>query len=243
MKGPVVNATEPRRAASDRRLEHGSRSRAKILDAASRLMAARGYAATSIAHISEACGLPASSIYWHFESKEGLLAAVMERGAEQWFAGLPAWRETSGSPDERLDAALEVIVKELRDEPEFLRLYLLLALERRDIDPTSLGSIRRVREKATGRMRTMLGEVLSPPGEALPDGIAEALARFLLSFADGSFVAQHIDGDGANLERAFEDLAIALKSIARERMRRRAASAVRRTRRPRGSDEPRKDRS
>lgn len=220
-------ATEPHEPTPDRRLAQGSRSRAKILDAAATLMAARGYAATSIAHISAACGLPASSIYWHFESKEGLLAAVMERGADQWFASLPAWRETKGSARERLESALAVIVRELRKEPEFLRLYLLLALERRDIDPTSLGSVRRVRERAIGRMRTLLGEALAPAGTRLPEGLAGSLARFLLSFADGSFVAQHIDGEAAALDRAFDDLSTALRAIVHRHLRAKRPAARR----------------
>ena len=207
----MASATAP-----NRRLEQGSRSRERILDAASRLMASRGYAAASISDISEACGLPPSSIYWHFDSKEGLLAAVMERGADQWFAGLPAWRDIRGSAEERLNAALDVIVRALHDEPEFLRLYLLLALERREIDPTSLGSIRRVREKAIGRMRIMLSEVLAPVGKTLAPQLADRLARFLLSFADGSFVAQHIEPNRAGLTRSFDDLAIALVAISRE---------------------------
>lgn len=48
---------------------------------ASRLMATRGYDGTSISALAKSSGLPASSIYWHFGSKEGVLKAVMERGA------------------------------------------------------------------------------------------------------------------------------------------------------------------
>jgi AcrR family transcriptional regulator len=205
----------PIAAVPNRKLEQGSRSRERILDAASRLMAGRGYAATSISEISAACGLPASSIYWHFDSKEGLLSAVMERGADQWFAGLPAWRKMRGVPEERLKAALDVIVRSLEEEPEFLRLYLLLALERREVDSTSLGTIRRVREKAIGRVRTMLAEVLAPAGEPLAARVADGLSRFLLAFADGCFVAHHIDGRRAGLRRLFEDLAVGLIAIAR----------------------------
>lgn len=69
--------------------QQGEQSRELILDATERLMATRGYAATAISDIRKACGLPASSIYWHFGSKEGVLAAVMARGAERFFSSHP----------------------------------------------------------------------------------------------------------------------------------------------------------
>jgi len=59
-------------------------------------MATRGYAATSINDIRKACGLPPSSIYWHFGSKEGVLAAVMARGADRFFAAIPTSEDAEG---------------------------------------------------------------------------------------------------------------------------------------------------
>ena len=42
---------------------------------------------TSIALVSERSGLPASSIYWHFEDKDALIAAVIERSFEPMARG------------------------------------------------------------------------------------------------------------------------------------------------------------
>ena len=70
----------------------GAESRAAILDAAEALMARRGFIGTSISALQAECGLPASSIYWHFNSKEGVLAAVMERGANNFFAKVDSIR-------------------------------------------------------------------------------------------------------------------------------------------------------
>src|SRR5260370_9149901 len=84
-------------------------------------MATRGYAATSISDIRKACGLPPSSIYWHFGSKEGVLAAVMERGADRVFAAIPT--------SEDADGQLAVLSRLQSQHPEFLRLLYQLALE------------------------------------------------------------------------------------------------------------------
>jgi AcrR family transcriptional regulator len=67
----------------------GARSREAVLDAAERLMAEQGYEAASVAALVEEAGIPASSIYHYFGSKEGVLLAVMERGAERFFAEVP----------------------------------------------------------------------------------------------------------------------------------------------------------
>src|SRR6266496_2327682 len=75
----LAKPTTTQAAVWDAEAESQGGSQDRILDAAERLVAERGYTAASISLISKASGLPASSIYWHFGSKEGLLAAVVER--------------------------------------------------------------------------------------------------------------------------------------------------------------------
>ena len=59
-----------------RRRVDGEASRTRILDAATEIASERGYEGASIALVSAKCGLPASSIYWHFKDKDDLIAAV-----------------------------------------------------------------------------------------------------------------------------------------------------------------------
>jgi AcrR family transcriptional regulator len=213
--------------APNRKLEQGARSREKILEAASRLMANRGYAATSISHISEECGLPPSSIYWHFGSKEELLAAVMEHGAERWFAGLPSWHALPGTADERLAQSIDVVANRLAAHPEFLRLYILLSIERRELDPASLAPIRRIRERAIGGWRAMIAAALAPlDASPFVEQLAEEIARFVICFCDGCFVSHQIDPTMTNLRRLFEDLRISILAISRERVAEHGAAAA-----------------
>ena len=97
----------------------GAETRERILEAAAELIAAQGYAATSIAQISRASKAKPASIYWAFASKEGLLAAVMERAAENFFDALPA-------EDLQTDAweSLRSLFAYFEGGPEFLRLML-----------------------------------------------------------------------------------------------------------------------
>lgn len=55
-------------------------TRDRILDTAEALFAERGFAATSVRDIATAAGLTPASLYNHFEGKEALYAAVLERG-------------------------------------------------------------------------------------------------------------------------------------------------------------------
>ncbi|MBU8818577.1 TetR/AcrR family transcriptional regulator [Mycolicibacterium goodii] len=179
-----------------RRQQQGEDSRALILDATERLMATRGYAATSISDIRKACGLPASSIYWHFGSKDGVLAAVMERGAERFFAAIP----TEGDPN----AQLEVTAALQAEHPDFLRLFYLLSLERGD-DPAVTEVMRRVRDTAIARF----GEAIR---RQLPDGlppdrrerIVADLTAFAVAQSDGIFFAVHLEPDGTDVARMYQ---------------------------------------
>jgi AcrR family transcriptional regulator len=48
---------------------NGVESRRRILDTTVEIAGERGYEGTSIAAASAKCGLPASSIYWHFRTR------------------------------------------------------------------------------------------------------------------------------------------------------------------------------
>jgi AcrR family transcriptional regulator len=209
-----------------RREQLGVESRRRIVDAAATLMAERGFAGTSIAAVSQRSGLPSGSIYWHFESKEALLAAVMEEGARRWFDALPRVDDLPTYPAQRTAALFEAVDASLESHPEFLRLLLLIALERRDVDPTSLAVIQRVRELALERIRRMLVFLLTPLKLRNTQTLADEFAQLVLVVADGTFVAQHIDPEQADVRRSFGLLRRALTALARE-----MDSAARRKRR------------
>src|SRR6201993_3598847 len=89
---------EKKKPTTRRRRADGELSRNRILDAATEIAAERGYEGTSINLVSAKCGLPASSIYWHFKDKDDLIAAVIERSFGTW---LTTWQ----LPDEGLTQA------------------------------------------------------------------------------------------------------------------------------------------
>lgn len=73
----------------------------EILDTAAAMFASNGYR-TSLKEIGDACGILPGSLYHHFESKDALVAELIER----YYADLDviAATERSGTFDERLEA-------------------------------------------------------------------------------------------------------------------------------------------
>ena len=57
-------------------------SRTLILDTAARLFRAEGYAAVSLRDLAAACGMKAGSLYYHFASKDEIVAEVLRIGVE-----------------------------------------------------------------------------------------------------------------------------------------------------------------
>jgi AcrR family transcriptional regulator len=185
--------------------QQGEQSRELILDATERLMAARGYAATSINDIRKACGLPPSSIYWHFGSKEGVLAAVMQRGADRFFAAIPTSADVEGQ--------LAVLSSLQSQHPDFLRLFYMLSLERNN-DPAIAEVIRRVRDTAIARFRDAITQLLpvgAPPSKA--DRAVAELAAVAVALSDGVFFAEHLEPDGTDVERMYRRLFQAVTAL------------------------------
>jgi AcrR family transcriptional regulator len=185
--------------------QQGEQSRELILDATERLMAARGYAATSINDIRKACGLPPSSIYWHFGSKEGVLAAVMQRGADRFFAAIPTSADVEGQ--------LAVLSSLQSQHPDFLRLFYMLSLERNN-DPVIAEVIRRVRDTAIARFREAITQLLpadAPPSKA--DRAVAELAAVAVALSDGVFFAEHLEPDGTDVERMYRRLFQAVTAL------------------------------
>jgi AcrR family transcriptional regulator len=184
--------------------QQGEQSRELILDATERLMATRGYAATSISDVRKACGLPPSSIYWHFGSKEGVLAAVMERGADRFFAAIPS--------SEDADEQLAVLSRLQAQHPDFLRLFYMLSLER-SADPAVAAVVRRVRDTAIVRFRGAITQLL--PSDALPskaDRVVAELTALAVALSDGVFFADHLEAD-TDVERMYRRLSQAIAAL------------------------------
>ena len=78
--GPAVTRADIPSAAVPGHASKGDRTRKRLLDAAAAEVARCGVAGTSINAIAAAAGLKTGSVYFHFESKDQLVEAMLEEG-------------------------------------------------------------------------------------------------------------------------------------------------------------------
>ena len=87
--GAAARRRRPEDGGTDRPSEARIRARnkAKILKAAVRLFAAKGYDGARLGEIAEGCGLPRANLYYYFSSKEGIYTALIEQVIAGWDRG------------------------------------------------------------------------------------------------------------------------------------------------------------
>jgi AcrR family transcriptional regulator len=197
----------------NRRIELGERSRQRIREVASELMAERGYVGTSVSAIAKRSRLPASSLYWHFGSKQGLLAAVAAEGGSQWLDLIPDWEDLTGSTLERLDKMLREIARQLSGRRDLIKLLLTLYIERDRIDQASVRTIRGVRRAAVGKFKPAMKALIESLGGTSSNFMIEELSNFALSFTNGCFIDHEVDPEATNLTRRFEQLLPAVVAV------------------------------
>ncbi|WP_063058628.1 TetR/AcrR family transcriptional regulator [Nocardia sienata] len=198
----------------------GRRSRAEILDAAARMMAERGYAATSISALSAETGLPKSAIYHHFHSKSGLLSAVMAHGAYDFFQAMARTQAEplkGGTAGERMRWFLQRTEEVFLDQADFLRLHLMLLMSGETARAEVGSVIEQVRRDGRRHMNRMIAQAFAAEGPEIAQLVADELDYFGIAGFDGAFIAWQADrsrGLGAQLVRLADSLAALGEQIA-----------------------------
>jgi len=197
----------------------GQRSRQEILDAASRVMSAYGYAGTSMSALVNATGIPKSAIYHHFGSKAGLLAEVMAQGAHGFFAAMQeAHRHPpqGGTPRERLGWYLKKAGEVFENRENFLRLLFIMVMSNEAAEPEAMQIVVEVRNEGRNYMREMIRNAFSEMGETVASEVADALAHFGMLGFDGAFISLQ-SGDNKTMKAHMEQLTDAMIALGEAR--------------------------
>jgi AcrR family transcriptional regulator len=176
-----------------------STTRERIIDQAMHLFGQRGYAATSIAKIEQAAGLTpgAGGLYHHFESKEAVLAA----GIERQLTRLGALREIRGvlTPLGDLKAELILIARyilaELDSESELLR---ILASEARNRPQILTAAVDQLVNSTFQGFATWIDQ-------RAEDAIPEARAKAIAAVGLGALLSSRLLRDVLNVPSPVED--------------------------------------
>lgn len=177
----------------DRNLRDGipMDNRERLVHAAARLFAERGYADTSVEDLLEATGVARSNFYYHFDGKRDLARDVVDRWAERFHRELEEAWSAGGSDRERLRAAFRLArdgAPETGGDGTPLSALGGLAFQLAPHD----GAVSETLAGFLDRLHRRLEEVVPPGGEASRDGGGgEERVRAVSSALVGSLVTRH----------------------------------------------------
>jgi AcrR family transcriptional regulator len=178
--------------------------RAQIIDAATEVIAGRGYAHTSLKDIADTAGVTPALIYHYFDSKEDLLLATMAAVQGKLHRAVDAARERESEPFDRIAATVDEAASQFEQHPEFFRLIYDMysaglsqpSLRRKGLEMLEHG-IRRQVEQIRGYYQELGG--IDPP---VP---AEDLAGAIVAAVDGIAVSATVRGvDPSGMYRALK---------------------------------------
>lgn len=107
----------------DGRVARRTGTRELIMDAAAELFAARGVTSTSVDEIAERAGIAKGSVFYNFESKSGLVEALMARSSRVFTEALAEATEGRTGRDRR-DAVVRALLTVVRDHPATARMMV-----------------------------------------------------------------------------------------------------------------------
>lgn len=139
-------------------------TRQRILDAAAKVFRARGYSGTRLIDIANVAKMKTGSLYYHFDSRERLVAEIMAIGLAQTvdaFRARLAQLPPKASFENRLRCAVETHILQLIDPSDFPAAMLKVVRE----VPPELRRVHLVGERAYGNMWRDLLEAAARAGE------------------------------------------------------------------------------
>lgn len=186
---------EPRRLS---RSERQAQTRQALLDAAARVFAERGFAASSVEAITEAAGFTRGAFYSNFESKEQLFAELLQQRVYAIYREM-AERSAAGESPTLREAGEQLAQIQADPAGQWLfRLWLeLLAHAGRD------ESFRQIAAGFWSGTRAMtsagIARAYEEAGKALP-APAEHLATAMIALDIGLALQHFVDPEGVPLE-------------------------------------------
>jgi AcrR family transcriptional regulator len=155
-------------------------TRAKILEAATRLFYEKGTLAVGVNEVAEAAGVSKVTLYRHFANKDDLVAAFLRRRSDRVTAWLREVSEQAEGP-ERVLALFDALERWFA-EPAFKGCALVNgAVEARGVEAEARAIAARHLERHLGLLRELTGD--------------DAVARRLLLLVEGATTVAFVRGD------------------------------------------------
>lgn len=184
-------------------------TREQIVRVADQRFYEHGFEKTSFADIAETVGISRGNFYYHFKSKDDILAAVIALRATKTEAMLEAWARKESTPIGRLRCFAEMLIQNRKSIQRFGCPVGTLCAELSKLDHPSQGEAGMI----FGQFRTWLRDQFVALGQRED---ADALAMHLLSRSQGIASLANAFHDEAFIRREVEAIELWLNSLAPE---------------------------
>lgn len=164
-------------------------TRERILDAALDVICEEGYSGATMAKVAKKAELPVGSVYWHFENKDLLLAALIESSFERWHSQVGS--DQQPLPGETFEQHVERIFGGGKQyyAADFWRLGVILSVEKSVREQVARERFLKIRQLQRAELTSWWEQIL--PSDLLNrnPGLPARLSGFTLALQDGNAIA------------------------------------------------------
>ncbi|MGH1393194.1 MAG: TetR/AcrR family transcriptional regulator [Trichormus sp.] len=156
----------------------------KILQGAMQQFLANGYAATSMDKVAEAAGVSKATVYSHFQDKEGLFRALIERLARKRFQSILGTQPLQGEPYIVLRGLAKTALNQMVNDPEYQAFERLLMGESArfpELAQVFIGSIAKPAIETISKYLGSRAELNIPDPEATARILIGSLVHFVIT--------------------------------------------------------------
>ncbi|HEV7372540.1 TetR/AcrR family transcriptional regulator [Arenibaculum sp.] len=181
-------------------------TRRQIVEAADRLFYEQGFEATSFADIAAAVRLSRGNFYYHFKTKDDILAAVIALRLTTTAGMLDAWEAEAGDPAERIRSFIHILVM---NRAKIMRYGCPVGTLCNE-----LAKLHHVAQDEAGQLFTLFRHWLARQFSALGrEADADALALHLLMRSQGVATLATAFHDEAFIDREVADMGAWLEAL------------------------------
>jgi AcrR family transcriptional regulator len=196
------------RGSARTRTDRKAETQARIVEAATQLFVARGYAQTSVASVAARARVSRATVFWHFGDKETLFRETLRRMLTPFVEELRASLE-GDDPARRLLDLFDVYERFVEAQSDAIRSLVRWVLESTELRDALTKPLFVLHDQFLGDLEEALVELLEEPAEAhaLAAGLASALhGNLLLSLLEPDAARQKLRGAGVRrlVERALQ---------------------------------------
>jgi len=186
----------------------GELTKERVLEEATRLFHQKGFGATSINDVIEATGLKKGSLYFHFNGKDALAFAILEKAREEFLKFIDS--SLGGqTPGKRLNNFFQGVLERNRSTG-FVGgcIFGNMALEMSDKDRRFAAFTEQVFTEWVAKLERVIEEARAS-GQVRNDLSAKILARHIVSAIEGGIMLARLEKD----EKLFKDCLNSIKKL------------------------------